>query len=401
MSILLDSVKKYFFNSHLKINSSVALIAFMPLFAIAFSSSVPSEGSVLNGIKTSVRVSCDSQIHKTDTYASTVSQALTDTPCGLKENDIVNPPANTRLDGSSLDIVVIKATPVTIFDGDKVIMTKSAYRNGREILEQLNIEVHPEDEVKTELIMSNFNEDGLGQKITINRAPAITLEADGNIFEIRTLKKTVGAFLEEKGIVLGPKDELSPSTETNITSGMKVTVVRISEKDITEDVTIPYTTINKRDNSLYQGQSRVETEGVNGQKKVTSKVVYRNGVEVSKTVLSEEVMIAPQSRVVVKGIKSYPDQYLWDWIISREGGPTSVNPSSLACGIAQSNPCSKVLIFAGVDLSKYNLNTYSGVRAAISTVPIETQRAWMRKYILGRYGSFSSAKIFWEIHGWY
>jgi len=90
-----------------------------------------------------------------------------------------------------------------------------------------------------------------------------------------------------------------------------------------------------------------------------------------------------------------------NWIISREGGATSVNTSSLACGLAQSLPCSKVLTFAGVDLTKFNLNTYEGVKAAISTVPAETQREWMRQYCVRRYGSVINAVAFWRANGWY
>jgi hypothetical protein len=99
--------------------------------------------------------------------------------------------------------------------------------------------------------------------------------------------------------------------------------------------------------------------------------------------------------------QSETEESALQWIISHEGGPTSVNTSSLACGIAQSLPCSKLLSFAGVDMSQYNLETYAGVKAAISTVPVETQRAWMMQYIQNRYGSCVAAKQFWLAHGWY
>jgi hypothetical protein len=89
------------------------------------------------------------------------------------------------------------------------------------------------------------------------------------------------------------------------------------------------------------------------------------------------------------------------WIIAHEGGATSVNKSSLACGAPQSLPCSKILSFAGVDMSKYNLNTYEGVKAAISTVPLSTQLAWMDRYVAGRYGSYLKAYQFKLKTGWY
>jgi hypothetical protein len=90
-----------------------------------------------------------------------------------------------------------------------------------------------------------------------------------------------------------------------------------------------------------------------------------------------------------------------NWIIKREGGATSVNRSSLACGLAQSLPCSKILTYAGVDLSKYDLTTYNGVKAAISTVPAEVQRAWMLQYCVRRYGSVVKAVAFWQQNHWY
>jgi hypothetical protein len=89
------------------------------------------------------------------------------------------------------------------------------------------------------------------------------------------------------------------------------------------------------------------------------------------------------------------------WIIAHEGGATSVNKSSLACGAPQSLPCSKILSFAGVDMSKYNLNTYEGVKAAISTVPLATQEAWMDQYVMARYKSYMNAYHFWVQNRWY
>lgn len=109
----------------------------------------------------------------------------------------------------------------------------------------------------------------------------------------------------------------------------------------------------------------------------------------------------PITRKVEKLEQSMTELSARDWIISHEGGPTSVNPSSLACGMPQSLPCSKLLRFAGVDMTLYNLNTYDGVKAAISTVSPETQLAWMENYVLGRYKSFLGAYNFWLVHKWY
>jgi hypothetical protein len=52
-------------------------------------------------------------------------------------------------------------------------------------------------------------------------------------------------------------------------------------------------------------------------------------------------------------------------------------------------------------MTKYNLNTYAGVKAAISTVPVEVQRKWMILYCQQRYGSVAKAQQAWIRQGWY
>ena len=121
----------------------------------------------------------------------------------------------------------------------------------------------------------------------------------------------------------------------------------------------------------------------------------------TKPVVKTKKVVVVAKKATSKKQLTISEEQALKWIIAHEGGSTSVNKSSLACGIAQSLPCSKVLRYAGVDMSKYNLNTYSGVKAAISTVPVEVQRAWMLKYIHSRYWTCVKAQQFWLRNGWY
>lgn len=326
--ILLGRTRNYFFNSHLKINSAISLLAFMPLFAVAFNSGSVTSGSVQNGVETELNALCDGQRYTLTTKANVVSQALEGTPCALGENDIVEPGKDTKLNGGSTNINVIKAVPVTINDNGSLKLGKSAYKNVNDILNQLNVKVYPEDVVTSELIISDFTENGLGQKITIKRSPAVVFEADGAIAQIRTNKGTVSEVLAERGITLGPKDEVTPAPNTNIITGTKITVVRVSESDVVEDEVIPFGVVNAPDNNMYQGQSRLESEGLNGMKKKTSRVVYRNGVLASKTILSETILKAPKNKVVFSGTKPYGAGDLWP-IIVEAGAKYGVDPGAM------------------------------------------------------------------------
>jgi len=73
-------------------------------------------------------------------------------------------------------------------------------------------------------------------------------------------------------------------------------------------------------------------------------------------------------------------------LIGKESGcnPLAVNRSSGACGIPQALPCSK--------LGPVNSDGTSAVD------PV-TQLNWMQNYVIGRYGSWTSAMSFWHCIG--
>lgn len=355
--ILLGRTKNYFFNSHLKVNSSIALLAFMPLFAVAFSSNSITNGNIQNGVETPLHIICDGNVYDTKTKENVVSDALKNTECGFNENDIVQPGPDTKLDGGLVNVNVIKATPVTIVDNGKITYTKSAYKNTSDILNQLKIKVYPEDVVTSELIISDFQDNGLGQKITIERTPAVMLEADGKVSEVRTSKGTVGELLKEKNITLGAEDEVAPAVGTVITRGMKVTVTRVTEADVQEDIVIPFETINKNDFTLYQGQTKMESDGINGLKRTVSRVVSRNSVPASKTTLSETVVQPSRNKVVVTGVKPYSHQDLWATMVAA-GAVWGVNPAEIYSVGMQESGLTPSRVGMAYGLMQYKLSTW-------------------------------------------
>ena len=69
---------------------------------------------------------------------------------------------------------------------------------------------------------------------------------------------------------------------------------------------IAYSTEWVDDSSMYQGESRVITAGVNGVANVTADVSYVDGVETSRDVLSSVTVTEPVTRVVAVGTKERP-----------------------------------------------------------------------------------------------
>lgn len=69
---------------------------------------------------------------------------------------------------------------------------------------------------------------------------------------------------------------------------------------------IAYSTEWVDDDSMYQGESRVITAGVNGVANVTANVSYVDGVESSRDVISSVTVTEPVTRVVAVGTKERP-----------------------------------------------------------------------------------------------
>ena len=89
------------------------------------------------------------------------------------------------------------------------------------------------------------------QSIAIQRAVAVTLQADNNQTVIYTVNQTVGELLEEAGITLGEADICNYSMEDSIEADMLVEVNRISEEPVS------YThLIHGADTGIFKGNKR-------------------------------------------------------------------------------------------------------------------------------------------------
>ncbi len=83
---------------------------------------------------------------------------------------------------------------------------------------------------------------------------------------------------------------------------------------------IPYTTIVKRDNTLYRTQSIVERRGSSGRKRVKTKVTLINGAPINTEILSETITQQPVVAVVRKGTLRTPDDWLTAAFLPKEIG---------------------------------------------------------------------------------
>ena len=67
---------------------------------------------------------------------------------------------------------------------------------------------------------------------------------------------------------------------------------------------VPFETETREDGSMYKNQTKVLQEGKDGRKKIEARVKKINGIEESRTILSEQVTQEPVKKVIAKGTKT-------------------------------------------------------------------------------------------------
>lgn len=188
---------------------------------------------------------------------------------------------------------------------------------------------------------------------------------------------------------------------------------QVEVKTVTEEQTLEYDTVTKKDPTAMKGTKKVLAEGGDGSQLVSYDVTYVNGVEVSRERTISVVVDEPKDEVVSVGTLTIPkttaaqqgsnralgkqmaaDMYGWSgdqWLCldnlwQRESGwrHTAQNKSSGAYGIPQALP--------GTKMAKYGDDWMTNPA---------TQIKWGLAYVKGRYGTPCGAWGHFQTVHWY
>ncbi|TYO97001.1 3D domain-containing protein [Desulfallas thermosapovorans] len=140
-----------------------------------------------------------------------------------------------------------------------------------------------------------------GMTVEVRRAVPVQLQVGNEKYHLLSSAKTVGEVLEEEGVVLGERDQVTPGLDTRLDKETSIQVDRITTKVVEEEVPIPYRIQREADNTLFSGIVRVINNGKEGLEKKIWEIVYKNGKEVEKKLLASTVIEEPVDRVVRVG----------------------------------------------------------------------------------------------------
>lgn len=192
-----------------------------------------------------------------------------------------------------------RKTITVIVDGKQSTIT--TYRNTvAQALKTNDILLGPRDKISPSLDSKLIDD----QSIVIKRAVNVNIRVDGKDIPVLSSENNIATLLSAEGITLGDNDRVEPDNSTKLSEGMDIKVVRVNYKTISEIVPIPFKEVVKVNKSLANTKRQISQEGKNGEKEVSTKITYEDGVEVSREVVKENITKNPQDKIIIQG--TYP-----------------------------------------------------------------------------------------------
>ena len=368
-------------------------------------------GATTGGAKDTriVNISVDGESQTHTTRAKTVGEFLNRLGVPTIPEDIVEPARDAVILEDNTQINVYRARPVELIDGDRSITVLSAQQSPRLVAEQAGLTLLPEDDIEISTRESTILASSASEQLVVDRSVEVQLTVYGLLKNLRTTADTIQELLVQENIILQANETTQPvDINSPIVSGMLVSVNKPGVKTLAIKEAIPFESETKTDPELETGQSRVESEGADGERAVIYEIEEKDGVETARREIQKVVIKDPVTRVKVRGTKpatlsssinvsadkvsimaaagiSEADYAYADFIIAHESNwrPGALNSGSGAYGLCQSLPASK-MASAGAD---YLTNP-------------ATQAKWCSGYA-SRYGGWQGAYNAWLAQGWW
>ena len=132
---------------------------------------------------------------------------------------------------------------------------------------------------------------------------SVTLDFfEGEDITVSTETITFGKLLESLGYTLKSTDRPSVADDYVIAADAVITIDKVQYVNVTVTEDIPFETEKIETDLIMRGTTNYVTEGENGMKETTYAVEYVNGVEASRTYVSERIAKEPVNEVYEYGV---------------------------------------------------------------------------------------------------
>jgi uncharacterized protein YabE (DUF348 family) len=318
-------------------SSKAALAALVGVVALAVAGTTVGYAQLSN----SVTLSVDGKPQPVRAMGDTVGDILESEGIETTDRDIVAPSLDEPVeDGSEISVRFARPLELTV-DGD----TTTHWVTSTEVATALGEIGTPYGEA--ELSTSRGAEiDRGGMEVEVVTPKKLTLVIADKEPVTRSIPAlTVEDALDELGVKVDANDDTKPAVQHELVDGDRVvfTDVRSTKKRVKGEA-IDFATIEREDDSMYEGETSVAREGSDGVRNVTYRLIYVNGKLDAREVLSQNVLREPVDSIVDVGTKEETTanfasgSTVWDQLAQCEsGGNWAINTGNGYYGGLQFN----------------------------------------------------------------
>ena len=271
---------------------------------------------------------------------------------------------------SSIYIYSVRKTLIVNIDGEETqIIT---YKKDLEsALVRNGIVIGPKDKISKRIDSTVKT----GDKIYIKRAVNLEVAVDGNVIKIASAENVIEDMLVAEGLELSEYDKVMPLKTEPVKTDLKIVITRVESQVVKEVNTIDFSTVTKKDDDLEKTVSQVVQEGEFGEREIASRVVFEDGIEVSRQIISDIVNKQPTEKILLQGTLNALN-------LSRGGGKvlyTTSIPCRATAYYAGIKSTGKEPGMAGYEITssgaraKRNVNGYSTIAVDPRVIPMGTR----------------------------
>ena len=198
-----------------------------------------------------------------------------------------------------LDVTILDANNITINNGGKSQLVHLAKGTVADALKKADITL-TDDEISVPAPDSEIRKD---TEISIYKTKKVSVTADGKTKDVKLALVNVYDALNFAGYEVDDDDILSTSHNEDVENIYSVTIKRVTYKTESSKEKIAYDTVKKNSDDVELGETKVKTEGKDGEKIVTREVKYIDGEKASDKVVAEKTIKKPVDEVILVGTK--------------------------------------------------------------------------------------------------